>query len=407
MTREDYLKEILELSDNNKFLMLHLPTGFGKSRIMIEIVKRHFIDKLMGCNVLIVVPKNVLKDNWKEQLVEWDFPQHINVQMTTYVSYYKYADTYWDMICFDEAHHFTEACEEVTDNFHYDRVLAMSATITKEPRWRLKGCFPGIREYKVTAREAIDEDILPDPKVILIPMTLDNTAVTHKRIYRKSKKHITTLYYHQRGMRFRYPNDQVHILCTAQQYYNMLSEDIEWYKRDYIQTQQEFKKNRWLHESKDRLTWLAQQKEGFITALLEMLRDYRTLTFCADIEQTEKYGYHPINSKNKKESMQNLADFNDRKIKHITSCGVLNEGMNLSECQVGVYANIGSSKIVELQRLGRILRHEQPVTIIPFFVGTREEEIVTKMLENYNPALVTKLFKSQLMGNTLKDIIDG
>lgn len=36
----------------------------------------------------------------------------------------------------------------------------------------------------------------------------------------------------------------------------------------------------------------------------------------------------------------------------------------------------------------RILRHKKPVLIIPYFVNTREEEIVKQMLNNYNPELI-------------------
>ena len=39
--------------------------------------------------------------------------------------------------------------------------------------------------------------------------------------------------------------------------------------------------------------------------------------------------------------------------------------------------------------MGRLLRHKNPVLIVPYFVGTREEELINKMLENYNPKLVT------------------
>lgn len=81
--------------------------------------------------------------------------------------------------------------------------------------------------------------------------------------------------------------------------------------------------------------------------------------------------------------------------------------MNLSNCQIGIYANIGSSKVVELQRLGRILRHENPLIVIPFFAGTREEEIVNGMVQNYNPELITTLFKSQIDKKALEDIING
>lgn len=63
--------------------------------------------------------------------------------------------------------------------------------------------------------------------------------------------------------------------------------------------------------------------------------------------------------------------------------------MNLVDCQVGIYANLNSSDTIVKQRMGRLLRHKNPVLIVPYFVGTRDEELVNKMLENYNPKLIT------------------
>ena len=63
--------------------------------------------------------------------------------------------------------------------------------------------------------------------------------------------------------------------------------------------------------------------------------------------------------------------------------------MNLVNCQVGIYANLNSSETIVKQRMGRLLRHKNPVLIVPYFVGTMDEELVVKMLENYNPKLVT------------------
>lgn len=63
--------------------------------------------------------------------------------------------------------------------------------------------------------------------------------------------------------------------------------------------------------------------------------------------------------------------------------------MNLVNCRVGLYANLNSAENIIKQRLGRILRHEDPIIIIPYYKGTREEELVKTMLEDYNPKLVT------------------
>lgn len=65
--------------------------------------------------------------------------------------------------------------------------------------------------------------------------------------------------------------------------------------------------------------------------------------------------------------------------------------VNLVNCRVGVYATLNSSDRMITQKLGRLLRHPNPVIIIPYFVKTRDEEIVAKMLENYNPELVTTI----------------
>lgn len=65
--------------------------------------------------------------------------------------------------------------------------------------------------------------------------------------------------------------------------------------------------------------------------------------------------------------------------------------MNLVNCRVGVYAVLNSSERMIKQKLGRLLRHPNPVIIIPYYEGTRDEELVNKMLEDYNQDLVSKI----------------
>ena len=67
---------------------------------------------------------------------------------------------------------------------------------------------------------------------------------------------------------------------------------------------------------------------------------------------------------------------------------MLNEGMNLMNCQIGIYANLNSSETIVKQRMGRLLRHKNPVLIIPYYKDTREEELIREMMLDYNPNLV-------------------
>ena len=111
--------------------------------------------------------------------------------------------------------------------------------------------------------------------------------------------------------------------------------------------------------------------------------NYKTLTFCTIIEQSVRLSKNNINPKNKS-SVKNLEMFNLNKIKHITACNILNEGVNLTNCRIGIFCNLNSSEIVVKQRVGRILRHKSPIIIIPYFKDTREEELVQKMIEEYS-----------------------
>ena len=407
MTREEHLNKILELSDSYKYLMLKLPTSFGKSKVAIEIIKRHYKDEtgFFGYKVLIVIPKLVLIDNWKDELKKWELPEFISVTFTTYVSLHKHTEEDWGVIIYDEGHHFTDNCLNVSEYLRTERVIVLSATLSKESRFRFREAYSGIREYNVTTKEAIQEGVLPDPKMLLIPMLLDNTLINQEFIKNKSKGgEPIVVPYAQRWSTRGIKTKKVIIRCTEQQYYGLLSETIDWWKNKYMVEREEFSKNQWLRLCKVRLGWLAERKGEFTKKLLTLLQDSRTLTFCTSIKQTEELGKNCIHSENE-DADDILEAFNKGNIDHITACSMLDEGMNLVNCQIGIFANIGSSERVECQRLGRILRHDNPLIIIPYYTATREEEIVKKMMNTYNVNLIYRLFRSQVTEETLKSIV--
>ena len=410
MTREQHFERIKALFANNNALMLKLPTSFGKCKISIDLIQEDFASKeslFSDLNILIVVPRLVLFDNWKDEFKKWGFKYSDHVTFTTYVSFPKHADISWDYIIFDEGHHFTENCADAFMSFRYNKVLFMSATFPREQKYRIKGTVRGIAEYTVTARDAINDEILPDPKVILIPMMLDNTKVSQIYIKNKSKSGSPVKCYYKDRFNIARENKRkpIHIYCTQQEYYTLLNYEIDYWKDHYISTGAQFAKNIWLRKAKDRLEWLAQQKEEIVKKILISLKNYRTLTFCTSIEQTERLGKYPINSKNKS-SGEYLDSFNLGEINHITAVGMLNEGVNLVNCQIGIYANTVASEVLEIQRLGRILRHTNPLIIVPYFLATREQEIVEKTQKNYNEKLTHVVFPSQLNLQKIGEILN-
>lgn len=383
INREQILREVLALND--KFLCLELATGVGKSRLAIE-----YMAKFNPASILIVIPRLVLIDNFKEEFIKWGKQDYMDkLTFVTYVSFPKLDVSQFDFVIFDESHHISERCFTHLEESSMKRAIFLSATLSNQFKFALKQAVGSdINFLKIDIREAVDNEILAEPRVFLVPLSLDNTKAVHTIVEHPKAKIIKECLYKDRWQYLRDKNVQVHIKCTEFQYVNELGSKIDFWKKKYMVTRNEGVKTKWLFLAGQRLKFLSQIKNPILIPLLERLKSQRVLTFCSSIEQTEILGKNCINSKNKEASII-LEKFNDKKIDHITACNMLNEGMNLVDCRIGLYANLNSSEIIIKQRLGRILRHKDPVIIIPYFQGTREEELVEKMLEDYNPELVT------------------
>lgn len=386
MTREQAREEILKIKNPN--ILCELPTSFGKTKVALDIMNSKFPSiKDTNIKILIVVPRLVLIDNWKEEFKKWKYEKYLShVEFVTYVSFLKKAGN-WDIVIFDEVHHLSARCREALDSFSIKNSIMLSATVSREIKSALIFLFPDLYVYKVSTKKAIKDEILPDPKVYLIPLILNNKEINYEIIKNKFQKIPVTISYKDRWKYAGVKNRKIIIKCTQRQYYDDMSSMIVWYKRKMFN---EVFKNLFLKKSGDRLKWLSTQKSSYVKTILEHLKEQRTLTFCNGIPQTEELGKYCINSKNK-DSEENLHKFNEGKINHITACNMLDEGMNLTNCRVGVYAVLNSSERMIKQKLGRLLRHPNPVIIIPYFRATRDEEIVDKMLEDYNPELVSTI----------------
>lgn len=385
MNREEVRDSILNISTSHKNILIELPTGYGKTKQALDIVKKHI---KLGEKILIVIPRIVLINSWKEEIKKWKLEKYLSyVTFTTYVSLPKHADK-WELIIFDECHHLSERCRESLTSFTINRSILLSATVKLSIKDELREVFDNLYCYKISMREAIDNEVLPDPTIYLLPLTLNNSIQT-ETIVKNPKGHTpaVTTDWNNRWSYIKQKDRKVLIKCTERQYYSDLDSQIEWFKNKYMRSNNDIFRNKWLRLAGERLKWLSNSKNRTVYNILKKLDKERTLTFCNSIEQTELLGSYCINSKNKN-SLNILDKFNSGKINHITACNMLNEGMNLVNCRIGIYANLNSSETIVKQRLGRLLRHKSPIVIIPYFVDTREEELVNKMLEDYNEDLI-------------------
>ena len=364
MTREEVNKLALSKIDKAKYLILELITGMGKTKVAINLIN-HICDRVFRndespVTILILVAKTVHKQTWKDEIEKWGGIRSDYITIECYESLKNYKNSYFDVVVADEMQHLSEARIDVLETVRINEsFIGLSATIKRDMRdyfiYNHKA-----EVIKCGLKEAVEDEVLPEPTVYLMPLTLDTTNYTYKVK--------------------RFDHD---IITTQKGYYDSISSLIEWYRNRYFNSGNERIKNLWLSTAGKRLKWCAEQKEALVLSLLDKFRNCRTLTFCSSIEQSERLGKYNITSKNKA-SVKNLEMFNLNRIKHITACNILNEGVNLTDCRAGIFCNLSSSEIVVKQRVGRILRHKSPVIIIPYFKDTREEELVQKMIEEYS-----------------------
>ena len=107
-------------------ILLEFPTGFGKSKCALDIVTHNNYKK-----VLIVIPRLVLKENWKAEIKKWGGSQ---ASYVTYISLYKHVGIEYDCIIFDECHHLSDRCLDIIDTLKYKQAILLSATVSRN-KW--------------------------------------------------------------------------------------------------------------------------------------------------------------------------------------------------------------------------------------------------------------------------------
>lgn len=374
MNRQEVGEKLRECKSRE--YILQLPTSFGKTKIAIDL-----LNNFQSVNkILIVCPKLVLFQTWKDELIKWNKSELLNkVKFSTYVGLHNNIDNY-DVLILDECHHITDRSIDIIKTYSFNYKICLSATIKKDSYFKLTQILSNPYFLKVSVKDAIEEDILPSPTIYLLPLTLDASKKQYQFIKNSKAKKVVGCNYSERWKYIRDKNTKVIINCTAKEYITELDSQIEYYKNRYLQGRVGYIKNFWLQKAGERLKFLSKIKEPMILKIQEKLGNTRTLTFCSDIAQTERLGKNAINSKSGNSSdILNL--FNKGEINHITACNMLNEGINLVNCRVGIWGYINASEIMTVQRIGRILRHKKPIIIIPYYLGTREQELVQDILE--------------------------
>ena len=307
------------------------------------------------CNInnvhkpLIITPALVIENGWKtDKIPQWNNDENFNptfIQYASFIRKNKLQNIDFDSVIMDEGHHITEKCKDVIfdlkHKFNNKPVIILSATINNEKMELLNDIFGDIYVKQIGMPKAIYDKRLPSPQIVFI---------------------------------------KCHLKLSDMSTYLDLNDKFEYYKEraegnNYMSIMMK-------RTAKDIYEWLSDKKISTTRKIAQLYKDYGKLIFCSNIEQCDELSPYSVHSKNKK-SKELIEQFNKGKMKTLTSCRVLLEGVNLKRCKIGIFNYISPTLRIQTQACGRIIRHKEPVFVYPYFENTREEKITNDIYYRY------------------------
>lgn len=400
MTKEELQQGVVTSLEKNHIVILEWPTSLGKGYIGAKIITDTVVRQISHKKVLLVVAETLHKDNWKEEFVKQGFDGvYDRITVECYASLKNYRNTNWDLIVFDELHHAgTDLRIDILRTIAAKKILGLSATLKKDVKDIIISTFGGPSSVsRISLQQAIDKGWLPQPKIYLIPLTMDTHNKSEEIItsWGVAKKRVVIhCDFADRGKfindRVHYPNVTLVMSCTPWEKYVELCSQIKFWKERYFATNNIGVKNKWLALSSDRKKLMGKSKTLQVEKFLKTLNK-RYICFCTDIEQAEYLNSANCIHSQKTGNEQIVADFNDGKIDSLFCIGKAQEGMNLKNIEAGVIVQLSGSELVTKQRFGRAMRSEEPIQYIFYYKNTRDEEYLKKAIEDLDKNFISTI----------------
>lgn len=377
-------------------VILRWATGVGKSKMTIDLVNKAVAGKACPKVAFIVAEKAHIK-NWEDEFDKWGLNiPHSSLIMLCYASLHKLRDKHFDILILDEAHHcFTEKRRSILETISSDYIYLLSATLSWQKISAIEEIYGKFTISTVTLKDAINSDILPDPKVNIIEMELDNTVADQEIKVGSGTSYVDVQYVDR--AKYIYRNIPCIIHCTAKQKYDYYTQTMEYWKQRYERSHNDFHRNKWVNLGSQRKRFLGENKTAYVKKLIDLLQDNkRYICFCASVAQCNTLGsVTAINSK-RRDNQQVIDDFNDGKTNTLFAVGMATEGMNLTNIQVGIIVQLDGNERLFIQKFGRSLRAEDPVTYIFYYKNTQDENYLKKAIENIDEKFLKHININQL-----------
>lgn len=388
-------KEFASLKDSPR-VILKWATGCGKSKMALDLIKYN-AQKYDNPHILFLVAERAHIQNWKDEFKKWGFDYIPEIKC--YASLHKVERNSYDFLVLDEAHHaFTEKRLENLKKVSSEYVYLLSATLSVAKEEEVKELYGSFNISSVTLKDAIENDILPDPKVYVIDMFLDDDYANQEIKINNPSSDAPIVDWYSRN-KYIYSKQPCIIKCTEKQKYLYLTNTMEYWKERYYLSKNMFHRNKWVGLGSERKRFLGELKTEALRRLIAKIRGKRYVCFCATVRQATTIGRNTIASTKTQRHNQGIIDsFNNKKIHSIYAVGMITEGMNLKDIQVGIITQLDGKERLFIQKFGRSLRAEDPVSFIFCMKDTQDEKYLKNAFENIDEKFIQHININQIKG---------
>lgn len=348
MTGKDKLLEeaLAAVKKANYDGIVLLPTGSGKSRLMIEAAKI-----LNPESILYLCDSQDLRDrDFPNELAKWDANYLLpRMELMCYKSAYKLVGKQYSLLLADEFDaSLTPKYCKVYKNNKFDKRILVSATLDEAKVKKAKQIAPII--FNKTPKEIIDAKVVNGVKFHFVNFNLTPA---------------------ENGMYLHYNKEFKSLLNSVKN--KDTEQKLDWLK---IKRKQFLSK---LDSSLQVTKWL-------IKTLQAHQPNDKILVFCGLSEQANKVCRHAYHSNNDEDWL--LDDFDAGRIKLMSVVDKVNRGLNIDSIRNIIFDSTGSSKTKLTQRIGRGQRLEvnevlNVFFLIPYFMsvwGERKPTIVQQWI---------------------------
>lgn len=327
-------------------------TGVGKTRIAIKTIQR-VRQKYPLLSVLVLVPTELLKNQWLEELDCWGVGINTEVKVMMGASKKEYN---CDLLIIDEAHRInSEIIANVFEVVHYKLILGLTATFE-----RLDGRHEILAKHApvcdtITIEEALLNNWVSKYKDYVVLIDVDDIDV-YKNYNKEFTEHFEFFQFDfnkalsmigPQGLRNRLAyRDEI---CKGDE--SMKKEvlkSITYHATGFIRAIQNRKKFVQNHPEKLRLA----------EEIIKHRPNTKIITFSANTKMAESFstGFVYTGKEGKKKNRITLEEFANLPEGCLHSVKLAEEGMNLPDLSVGIMLGVNSSKTKAIQTLGRVIR---------------------------------------------------